>query len=200
MWYNRDMIVGRIACVALLVAAFAAASSCAAERPSVWAVPLERAGVPNLHKVSDSLYRSAQPTAEGMTNLVALGVKTVINLRRFHDDKDEIGGLKLTPRHIPINTWDVDVAQAREFLETVSNTNAAPVLVHCLHGADRTGSMIAIYRVVKEGWTADEAVKELTEGGYNYHSVWKHLPDYVRKTAEKLKTEETAVGKSADEK
>ena len=65
----------------------------AAPRPEKWAVPMTRAGVPNLHKVSDKLYRSAQPTAEGMTNLVALGIKTVVNLRDNHSDSDEIGAL-----------------------------------------------------------------------------------------------------------
>ena len=70
----------------------------AAERPAAWAVKMERSGLPNLHKVDAKLYRSAQPTAEGMTNLVALGVKTVINLRDNASDADEIGGLPLAAR------------------------------------------------------------------------------------------------------
>ena len=72
----------------IVCAAAAAMLGCGAEepaaRPEKWAVPITCAGVPNLHKVSDKLYRSAQPTAEGMTNLVALGVKTVVNLRDNH--------------------------------------------------------------------------------------------------------------------
>ena len=91
-----------IACVASL-----AILGCGAEeaaRPEKWAVPMTCAGVPNLHKVSDELYRSAQPTAEGMTNLVALGVKTVVNLRDNHSDSDEIGYLPLKARRIEIFT------------------------------------------------------------------------------------------------
>ena len=76
----------------------------AAERPATWAVKMERAGLPNLHRVDAKLYRSAQPTAEGMTNLVALGVKTVINLRDNHSDADEIGGLPLAAKRIEIFT------------------------------------------------------------------------------------------------
>lgn len=64
-------------------------------RPEKWAKPMTCAGVPNLHKVSDKLYRSAQPAANGMTNLVALGIKTVVNLRDNHSDSDEIGDLPL---------------------------------------------------------------------------------------------------------
>ena len=78
-----------------------------AARPERWAVPMTCAGVPNLHKVSDKLYRSAQPTAEGMTNLVALGIKTVVNLRDNHSDSDEIGGLPLKAYRIEIFTGNM---------------------------------------------------------------------------------------------
>ena len=67
----------------IVCVAAAAILGCTAEEPAwseKWAVPMACAGVPNLHKVSDRLYRSAQPTAEGMTNLVALGVKTVVGI------------------------------------------------------------------------------------------------------------------------
>ncbi len=85
-----------IACVASLAVLGCGAEDSAVRtdttaRPEKWAVPMTCAGVPNLHKVSDELYRSAQPTAEGMTNLVALGIKTVVNLRDNHSDSDEIG-------------------------------------------------------------------------------------------------------------
>ncbi len=163
-----------------------------AERPSTWAQPITLAGVPNLHKVSDGLYRSAQPTAEGMTNLVSLGVKTIVNLRHNHSDADEIQDLKLTAKRIPINTWSIRTSQAREFMKIIADTNAAPVLVHCQHGADRTGSFVAIYRVVEQGWTVDEALKEMTEGGYNYHSIWSHLPRFVRKASQTLTEEKSA--------
>lgn len=159
----------------------------AAERPARWAQPVNRPGLPNLHKVSDTLYRSAQPTPEGMTNLVAMGIKTVINLRKFHSDTDEIGKLNLTPHRIPINTWDLEFDQAKTFLTLVADTNNAPVLVHCLHGADRTGAMIALYRVAREGWTVEEALEEMTRGGYGYHAVWRNLPTFIRDTAARLR-------------
>ena len=54
------------------------------------------------------------------------------------------------------------------------------MLVHCWHGADRTGMMCAVYRLAVEGWTKEEAIEELTEGGYGFHSVWKNIVPYVR--------------------
>ena len=154
-------------------------------RPKKWAVPMTCAGVPNLHKVSDKLYRSAQPTAEGMTTLVALGIKTVVNLRDNHSDSDEIGGLPLKAHRIEIFTGNMKDKYVTEFLSVLDDTNAVPVLVHCQHGADRTGTMCAMYRILREGWTADDAIDEMKNGGFGYHSVWGNLPRFIRKSAEK---------------
>ena len=111
-----------LAILALIVAGLLIA----AERPVAWAVPMERAGLPNLHRVDAKLYRSAQPTAEGMTNLVALGVKTVVNLRDNHSDSDEIGGLPLAAKRIEIETWNPKVEQVKAFLAIMDDTNAVP--------------------------------------------------------------------------
>ena len=164
-------------------------------RPEKWAVPMTCGGVPNLHKVSDKLYRSAQPTAEGMTNLVALGIKTVVNLRDNHSDSDEIGGLPLKARRIEIFTGNMKDKYVTDFLSVLDDTNAVPVLVHCQHGADRTGTMCAMYRILREGWTADEAIAEMKNGGYGYHSVWGNLPRFIRKASERMKQPEN-VGRS----
>ena len=172
-----------LAILALIVAGLLIA----AERPVVWAVPMERAGLPNLHRVDAKLYRSAQPTAEGMTNLVALGVKTVVNLRDNHSDSDEIGGLPLAAKRIEIATWNPKVEQVKAFLAIMDDTNAVPVLVHCQHGADRTGTMCALYRILRQDWKVEDAITEMKDGGYGYHSIWFHLPRFIRKTAKEIK-------------
>ena len=159
----------------------------AALRSEKWAVPMTRAGVPNLHKVSDKLYRSAQPTAEGMTNLVALGIKTVVNLRDNHSDSDEIGGLPLKARRIEIFTGNMKDKYVTDFLAIMDDTNAVPVLVHCQHGADRTGTMCAMYRIMRQGWAVDDAIDEMKNGGYGYHSIWGNLPRFIRKSSDRLK-------------
>lgn len=152
-------------------------------RPDKWAKPVQRAGVPNLYKINDSLYRSAQPTAEGMTNLVALGIKTVVNLRDNHSDEDEIGALPLKMRRIEIFTANMKEEYVDRFLSIVADTNATPVLVHCQHGADRTGTMCAMYRIMCEGWNVEDAIDEMQNGGYGYHSIWSNLPRFIRRSA-----------------
>lgn len=148
------------------------------------ATPMKLAGVPNLHKVSDTLYRSAQPTAEGMTNLVALGIKTIVNLRLNNSDADEIGDLPLKERRIEIFTANMKTKYVQEFLDIVRDTNAVPVLVHCRHGADRTGTMCAMFRIGCEGWAVEDAIDEMKNGGFGYHSIWINLPFFIRRNAD----------------
>ncbi len=151
------------------------------KRPDKWAQPVSMNGVPNLHKVSETLYRSAQPSEEGMKNLKALGIKTIINLRSFNSDKKEIGDTGLGYEHIFMKAWRPEVKEAVRFLKIVTDPKRAPVLVHCQHGADRTGIMCAIYRVAVQGWTKEEALNELKEGGFGFHEIWKNLPPWFEK-------------------
>ena len=160
----------------------------AAERSTNWATRVEQAGLPNLFRVSTNLYRCAQPTAEGLKAAEKLGIKTVISLRAFHSDKDEVESTKLRTERIRFNTWHPEDEDVIRFLKLVSNTNNGPYLIHCLHGADRTGTMIAIHRMAFEGWTKQEAIKEMTDGGFGYHTVWRNLIKYLNELdVEKLK-------------
>jgi protein tyrosine phosphatase (PTP) superfamily phosphohydrolase (DUF442 family) len=146
-----------------------------------WAAEINLPGVPNLHKVSVDLYRGAQPSKEGFKELEKLGIKTVINLRAFHSDRDKIKGTKLNYEHINMTAWHPENEDVMRFLRIVTDANLTPIFVHCQHGADRTGTMCAIYRVAMQGWSKDEAIEEMTKGGFGFHSVFKNLPDYINR-------------------
>jgi protein tyrosine/serine phosphatase len=151
-------------------------------RPANWAVAIEgKKGLPNFFKVSEVLYRSAQPEEEGFAELKAMGIKTVVDLRTLHSDEEECRKTGLGYASVPMKAWegenDKDVV---EFLKIVSDPNRQPVLVHCQHGADRTGTACAVYRIAVEGWSKEDAIKEMTEGGYGFHSMWDNLIKYVR--------------------
>ena len=152
-----------------------------AKRPEKWAQPLILPGCPNLHKVSESLYRGAQPTAEGMKQLKKLGIRTIVNLRSFNSDRDEIGDLDLKYEHITMKAWHAEDKETVRFLKIVSDKSKTPVFVHCQHGADRTGTMCVIHRVAIQGWSKEDAVKEMKDGGYNFHGVWQNLLRYIHK-------------------
>lgn len=148
-------------------------------RPQHWATPVEIAGVANLYRVSDGLYRSAQPTEEGMENLERFGIKTVINLRLFHSDVDEMSDTNMMYDENHMTTWCINDDDSLWFLNTVNTLEGAPFLVHCQHGADRTGCMVAMYRMVIQGWPKEEAIKELVLGGFGFHGVWMNIPHYL---------------------
>jgi protein tyrosine/serine phosphatase len=151
-----------------------------APRPANWAEPLSLEGVPNFFRITPNLYRSEQPTALGFRNLEKLGIRTVINLRWFNNDDKEAAGTHLRTERVKILTWDIgdqDVVAVMRLLKDPAN---GPFLIHCQHGADRTGLMSAMYRVLDQGWTAEDAIAELKGGGYGYHSMWSNILRYVR--------------------
>ncbi len=145
-----------------------------------WAQAITLEGLPNLHKVTPSLYRGAQPTGQGLARLEELGVKTVINLRAFHSDRDPIAKTGLNYEEISFKTWHPEEEDIVRFLQIAGNTNNAPVFVHCQHGADRTGMMCAIYRMVICGWDKSSAIREMTEGGFGFHPVWTNLVTFLQ--------------------
>jgi len=174
----RLITVISIFALALLNAAYTADTS-PTNRPANWAKPIQMEGVPNLHKVSDTLYRSAQPSAEGMKKLKAMGIETVVNLRSFHSDRDEIGETGLTYEHISMKAWHSEEEESVRFLQIVTNPKRTPVLVHCQHGADRTGTMCVLYRVAVQSWSKEEALKEMTQGGFGFHGIWENLIQWI---------------------
>lgn len=153
-----------------------------AERPASWAKPLTVRGAPNLYQVASNIYRCAQPEAAGFKEFEKMGIKTVISLRANHDDKDLLEGTKLELISIPVDTWKAKDEDVVAFLKVITDTNKFPILIHCQHGADRTGLMCAMYRIAVCGWTKDNAVREMTEGGFGYHSIWKNLIEFIKNT------------------
>jgi protein tyrosine/serine phosphatase len=150
-------------------------------RPANWASPLNEPGLSNFYKVTTNLYRGAQPSAQGMKELKSMGVKTVLNLRSFHSDQHLVssGDMKLARLHM--KPWHAEDEDVVAFLKIASNTNNLPLFVHCQRGADRTGMICAMYRVVICGWTKEDAIKEMKEGGFHFNPGWENLVDYVNK-------------------
>ena len=135
-------------------------------------------GLPNFAKISETLYRGAQPTKEGFVELKKMGVKTIINLRANHSDRELIKGLKLQYVEIPFNAGDTDEKNVIKFLNVVTNPNAGIMFVHCQHGSDRSGMMIAVYRMFVQGWTADESMEELPRFGF--HEIYQGIRQYLK--------------------
>jgi protein tyrosine phosphatase (PTP) superfamily phosphohydrolase (DUF442 family) len=156
-----------------------AAATAASQRPAEWAVPIDPAR--NLYEITPGLYRSAQPEQSDIPRLQALGIRTIISFRAFHRDEDllQIPGVKLV--RIPMKTWRIGnkhIVAALRAIEAARNDG--PVLIHCQHGADRTGVVSAMYRIIEQGWTREQASRELRRGNFGFHGVWVNIPKYLK--------------------
>lgn len=173
-----------VALMAAIPASFLARPGlAAADRPATWGRALAITGVDNLYRISPRLYRSSQPTAEGFHNLSHLGIGSVISLRQTVSDAQLAAGTGLTLFRIPMKSRHVAEQDGAKVVEAMRDLKAAlatgPVLVHCHHGADRTGLIVALWRIFYEGWTREEAKRELVEGGYGFHTIWANIPRYI---------------------
>lgn len=127
-------------------------------------------GIKNFGKVNDSYYRGSQPNRVQVQALKAMGVKTIIDLRRdFVPEEREWASdaglnyvniqLKSDQRASKVNT--------EYFLSLVNDPANAPVYVHCKGGKHRTGALTAVYRITHDGWTADQAWEEMKKYDFN---------------------------------
>ena len=169
-------IVRLIPVALLVVSANASFSQDSQPKSLVASAEPNNQDLPNFHQVSGSLYRSGQPTAEGMQQLKQLGVTTIINLRSFHSDRDEICDTGLAYEHIYMKAWHPEKKEAVRFLQIVNDPKRTPILVHCHFGSDRTGAMVALYRMAIQCWPKEEAINEMRSGGYGFNEIWFNLP------------------------
>jgi len=172
------------ALVPVLVLFLSAAFSSAAgpvERPTDWAILVDGTSVKNLYKIEDGLYRGAQPTSAGFQELRKLGVKTVLNVAGGAGDDGLIEKDSLKLFHVPMRAWGLRDDLVLQALRVMTDPANRPLIIHCQHGADRTGALVALYRVVVQGWTKQKAVEEMDRGGYHHSSLWRNLDEYVMK-------------------
>lgn len=145
------------------------------------AVRVPETSLTNLYKISADLYRSEQPGKAEFAQLSQLGIVSVLNLRERNTDKEKAKTTKLVLYHVPMEAEDIKDADVVAALKILRDCEK-PVLVHCKHGADRTGLIIAMCRIVFQNRTKEEALDELLHGGFGFHPVFKNIPQYLIKS------------------
>ncbi len=148
-------------------------------RPASWAVPVPNPALKNLFQVEPDLFRCAQPEEAGWKEIKRLGIRTVLNLRSGHADNATTLVPSVTFLQVPMRAWNLREDRVLAALKVLVDGKNRPLLVHCQHGADRTGGVIAMYRIAVQGWSNEAAVKEMTWGGYGFHGVWKNIIEFV---------------------
>jgi tyrosine-protein phosphatase SIW14 len=166
----------------IVIAAFLAVVSLIAGAQVSWCqTEKELRGLPNFGRVTDNLYRGGQPTSEGFNALRAMGVGMIVNLRddraEMANEKSEVESVGMKYVGIPWSAnHEPSSAQIVEFLDLIRSTPNTKIFVHCRRGADRTGVIIAAYRIAVEHKSAAEAVSEM----HRYHYDWLFRPQLKR--------------------
>jgi tyrosine-protein phosphatase SIW14 len=145
-------------------------------------------GLGNFAEVTPKLYRGGQPQEPGFQALKKMGVDIVVDLRLSAADRERKEVNKLGMQFLPI-PWHCDFPKDQvfaRFLTVLRDNPGKKVFVHCRYGDDRTGMVIAAYRMAIEGWSAEEAQKEMQEFGF-HRVVCPALVRYEKSFPERLK-------------
>jgi protein tyrosine/serine phosphatase len=153
------------------------------------------AELPNFHKVNERLYRGAQPQKGGLKKLAEMGITTIINLRGEDQntlaEQQEAKALGLNYYALPMGglsrPTDKQVEQA---LAIINKPENGVVFVHCKHGADRTGVIIACYRMTRENHSAEQAKEEAEKHGMSWVQIGmkRYIGDYYKKLSREKQT------------
>jgi protein tyrosine phosphatase (PTP) superfamily phosphohydrolase (DUF442 family) len=177
---------------AALLAIQLAALGCAAHAPTslsgttgrVFAEPEPAVpGIVNFAWLAPGVARGEQPEDDSLDWLKARGFRTVIDLRKGHDERARVTARGMSAVAIPVradllgSTAPTD-AQVRQFFATVLDSAQRPVFFHCRRGSDRTGVFAALYRIEVDGWTNAQAIEEME--AYGFDDRYKTLARFVR--------------------
>jgi protein tyrosine/serine phosphatase len=127
--------------------------------------------IKNFGKINENYYRGSQPTSDELKQLKTLGIKTVIDLRKDSEPEEpqDVRAAGMQYFNIPLKASRPATAeQTNYFLKLVSDPQNWPVYVHCKGGRHRTGALTAVYRIVHDGWTADQAYREMENYDFNH--------------------------------
>ena len=150
---------------------------------------LKAKGIPNFGQVTPTLYRGGQPSAEGFEKLAHMGIDIVVDTGRSKRDETLIKNLGMAYISLP---WYCPFPRDEVFERFIKITRENPgkkIFVHCRLGDDRTGMMIAAYRMGQQGWTAKEAMQEMHEFGYRgvHHLMCPGLAGYEKSFPQRLR-------------
>ena len=148
--------------------------------------------LPNFYQVNEKLARGAQPKPDGFAELKAKGIKTVISLRDNDEnaikekEMAEAAGLRFI--NMPLANWSRPSENDIEAIESaIDLPENQPVFVHCRRGADRTGTVMAVYRMKHDGWDAKQAGEEAEKFGIGWWQfpMRRFIRDYYRDRVQK---------------
>jgi tyrosine-protein phosphatase SIW14 len=137
-------------------------------------------GINNFHQVDQQVYRGGQPTADGFKYLATIGIKTVVDLRSSGErstlEKQVVTSLGMKYVSVPMTGLTAPTeAEITKILALMEDGTSGPVFVHCLRGADRTGAVVAAYRIDHDHWDNSRALREATSLGMRFFQLPRQI-------------------------
>ncbi|WP_207420097.1 tyrosine-protein phosphatase [Desertivirga brevis] len=151
----------------------------------------------NVYKIDEGIFRSEQPGRNDFSALEEMGLTEVLSVRRFWNDDRKTKHTGLKTHHISMKAGDIVEHKVVKALKVIRDRKG-PLLIHCWHGADRTGMLVAMYRMVFQNWPKEAAIDEMTKGDFGFHSVYGNIIDFINE-ADIPKIKEKVLGKNASE-
>jgi len=171
-----------------------AQSSANAPSPPASAERIPLRGIHNAGKISDQLFRGAQPALSSLPQLKTFGITTIVDLRSEapstrENERHLAESLGLRFVHIPVDGFSTPSSpQLAQFFSLFRETTPQTVFVHCEFGEDRTGVFIASYRIAIQHWTADQALREMY--AFGFHNHWHpNMAGFVRQLPARLQSD-----------
>ena len=124
--------------------------------------------------LSDSDLTNLYQIDSGVKALEKYGIGEVFNLRNRHSDDDEAKGTSIKLHRVKTKAHSISEKQLIQALRIIKNRKA-PIVFHCHHGSDRTGAVCAFYRIIFQNVSKEDAIHEMTEGGYGFHRIYKNI-------------------------
>jgi hypothetical protein len=148
--------------------------------------------IPDFGEVTPTLYRGGEPKKHGFEALKKMGVQIVVDLRGDREvERRELARLGI--KYVPM-PWQCSFPKDRIFAAFITLIRENPgkkIFVHCRVGDDRTGMMVAAYRMVEQGWSAKKAKEEMLTYGFNFthrHLICPRLADYEEEFPKRFAT------------
>lgn len=147
----------------------------------------ENKDLPNFSQVNANFYRGAQPSEAGVKELAKMGVKTIIDLRGEDklSEKEKLWAQNAGVKFISVdlsNWFKPKTGDIERIVKKINDAENQPVFVHCKRGADRTGTVVAVYRISHDDWTAKQAIEEAKKFDFGWWQFWMkdYINDYYR--------------------
>jgi protein tyrosine/serine phosphatase len=142
------------------------------------AIKINDLGLKNFYQINEGLFRSEQPEKSQFIVLKEYGIKEVLSLRLLHSDNKESKEANLKLHRVKMRASKIKDEDVIAALKIIKKREGS-LLIHCKYGSDRTGVIVAMYRIVFQNWSKEKAIEEMTSDKFGFHAIYTNIIEYI---------------------